>query len=61
VARKSRYNIPKLFWKCPHCGFEHTPADLLRVNNNEFQCKGCGKEIPVGTWRRARLQCSLIP
>jgi rubredoxin len=41
LMRRTRYNIPKLFWRCPHCGFEHGAADLLRTC-----CKGCGHEFP---------------
>jgi hypothetical protein len=48
MARKSRYNIPKLTWTCPHRGFIHTPADLLRLDSNRFQCKGCGKPFQSG-------------
>ena len=32
MARKARYNIPVPTWTCPHCGFVHTPADLLRLD-----------------------------
>jgi len=28
-------------WTCPHCGFVHKPADLLRLNSDGLQCKGC--------------------
>ena len=24
MARKSRYNMPELIWRCPHCGYEHS-------------------------------------
>ena len=44
--RKSVGTIPKLFWRCPHCGYEHTAADLLRVGWDTFRCKKCGKEFP---------------
>ena len=30
----------------PHCGFVHTPADLLRLDSDRLQCKGCGKPFP---------------
>ncbi len=29
MSRKSRYDIPKPTWTCPHCGFVHTSADPL--------------------------------
>ena len=48
MARKPRYDIPKRIWTCPHCGFIHTAADLLRLDSNRFQCKGCGKPFPSG-------------
>ena len=47
--RKPRYNIPKLLWKCPHCGFDHTAADLLRLECDRFQCKSCSQPFPSGT------------
>jgi rubredoxin len=46
--RKSRYNIPLTIWRCPHCGFEHGAADLLRVDGDTFRCKKCGEEFPSG-------------
>jgi DNA-directed RNA polymerase subunit RPC12/RpoP len=30
-------------WTCPHCGFVHLPADLLRIDSLELRCKRCGK------------------
>ena len=46
MTRKSRYNIPVLFWRCPHCGFEHSAADLMRTDWDKFRSKQCGKEFP---------------
>jgi rubredoxin len=48
IPRKSRYNIPIQFWRCPHCGFEHSAADLLRSGWSTFKCKQCGKDFPSG-------------
>jgi hypothetical protein len=48
MARKSRYSIPILFSRCPHCGFEHGAADLLRSDWDMFRCKKCGRELPSG-------------
>jgi transposase-like protein len=48
MPRKSRYNIPIQFWRCPHCGFEHSAADLLRSGWSTFKCKQCGKDFPSG-------------
>jgi hypothetical protein len=31
----------------PHCGFIHRPADLLRLNFTELQCRQCGKAFPA--------------
>jgi hypothetical protein len=28
-------------WTCPHCGFVHRPAALLRLDGEHLQCKGC--------------------
>ena len=48
MARKSRYDIPKPTWTCPHCGFVHSAADLMRLDSERFQCKRCGKPFPTG-------------
>ena len=48
MARKSRYDIPKPTWTCPHCGRIHTAADLMRLDANRFQCKACDKPFPSG-------------
>jgi predicted RNA-binding Zn-ribbon protein involved in translation (DUF1610 family) len=48
MARKSRYTtVPIMFWRCPHCGFEHRASDLLRNGWDTFQCKECGKTFPA--------------
>jgi rubredoxin len=44
--RKRRYNIEVPTWTCPHCGFVHRPADLLRVNSNDLRCKQCKQTFP---------------
>jgi ribosomal protein L37AE/L43A len=48
MVRKSRHEIPAPTWTCPHCAFVHTPADLMRLDSNRFQCKGCGKSFLSG-------------
>ena len=48
MPRQSHYNIPVLFWRCPHRAFEHTAADLMRLDFNNFRCKACGKSFPSG-------------
>lgn len=48
MARKRRYAMMQLEWRCPHCGFAHTPADLMRLDNDTLQCKGCVKPFPSG-------------
>ncbi len=48
MPRKARYNIPTLIWRCPHCGFEHTAADLMRLDFNNLRCKTCGEAFPSG-------------
>ena len=48
MARKSRYKIPTPTWKRPHCAFVHTAGDLMRLDSNRFQCKGCGKPFLSG-------------
>ena len=42
-ARQRRYDVPVPTWKCPHCGFVHHAADLLRLNFDELQCRSCGR------------------
>jgi hypothetical protein len=39
--RKIRYNIQPTFWTCPHCGFVHRAADLLRLDSDNLQCRQC--------------------
>ena len=41
MARKSRYTIGIFIWRCPHCGFEHGAADVMRLDNKTMKCKGC--------------------
>jgi rubredoxin len=43
MARKTRYNIPVPTWTCPHCGFVHRPANLMRVDFVNLRCKQCGQ------------------
>jgi hypothetical protein len=42
--------MPKIpNWKCPHCGFVHTAADLRRADAENLlckQCKGLFKDAP---------------
>jgi hypothetical protein len=47
MARKARYNIPIPTWTCPHCGFVHRPADLLRLNATDLECRQCGRAFPA--------------
>jgi len=44
--RRSHYNISTLIWRCPHCGFEHTAADLVRIDGDTFRCKQCSQPFP---------------
>jgi len=46
--RKSRYNIAPTIWPCPHCGFENTATDLMRIDGDKFRCKKCGQPFPSG-------------
>ncbi len=39
--RKRRYDIQTPTWTCPHCGFIHRPADLLRFDPDNLQCRQC--------------------
>ena len=41
--RRNRYNIPRPTWTCPHCGFVHSAADIVRINNYQLRCKQCQK------------------
>ena len=55
MARKSRYNIPTLFWRCPHCGFEHTAADLVRIDGDTFRCKEVRRAVSFWTGTREEV------
>jgi len=46
--RKSRYNLAPMIWRCPHCGFEHTAAELMRIDGDHLRCKNCGQPFPSG-------------
>jgi rubredoxin len=43
MSRKINYPLPKPTWTCPHCGFIHRPADLLRIDDEQLRCKQCGQ------------------
>jgi rubredoxin len=47
MTRRRHYNIPVPTWRCPHCRFIHRPADLLRLNNDDLQCRQCGQAFPA--------------
>jgi hypothetical protein len=54
MARKNRYNIPRPTWTCPHCGFVHHAADILRIDNHQLRCKQCQKAFtPPSAERRS--------
>ena len=36
-----RYPLPVPTWTCPRCGFVHRPADLLRLDPDNLQCRQC--------------------
>jgi transcription elongation factor Elf1 len=40
--RKTRLP-PVPTWTCPHCDHVHTPATLMRLDNEHLQCAACGK------------------
>jgi len=46
LARRSHYYVIRRSWPCPHCGFEHKHADLVRVSKYSFRCAQCGQEFP---------------
>ena len=45
--RKRRYNIQTPTWPCPHCGFVHRPADLLRLDADNLLCRQCRQAFPA--------------
>jgi transposase len=45
MRRKINYPLPKLTRTCPHCGFVHRSADLLRLNDTQLRCKQCGETV----------------
>jgi hypothetical protein len=54
MARKNRYNIQPPTWTCPHCGFVHHAADIVRINDTQLHCKQCGKAFaPPSAERRS--------
>ena len=34
-------------WPCPHCGFIHRAADLLRLDNHNLQCPPMRSSVPA--------------
>jgi len=44
-AEKSINPLPKQTWTCPHCGFVHHAADIVRLDDARLRCKQCGKAI----------------
>ena len=44
---RSRHPLPVPTWTCPHCGFVHRPADLLRLDSDNLQCRQCGRAFPA--------------
>jgi transcription elongation factor Elf1 len=47
MRKRGRYEITKEVWVCPHCQHEHNAAELLRLDNGNAQCAGCGKTFDV--------------
>jgi hypothetical protein len=41
--RRNRYNIQRPTWTCPHCGFVHHAADIVRIDDERLLCKQCGQ------------------
>jgi hypothetical protein len=48
LMRKGRYStIPRPTGTYPHCGFIHRPADLLRLDSDNLQCRRCEPAFPA--------------
>jgi len=58
MPRSRRSKLPPVpTWTCSHCGHVHRPADLLRLDGDNLQCKGCGQSfesIPDDMRKRKR-------
>jgi len=51
--RRNRYNITPT--TCPHCGFVHHAADIVRINDVQLRYKQCGKAFtPPSTERNSQ-------
>jgi hypothetical protein len=40
MSRKINYPPPRPTWTCPHCGFVHHAADMVRIDDVQLRCKG---------------------
>src|SRR6516225_9539549 len=68
VSRKRiHYPLPVPTWTRAHCGYIHHPADLLRLNFTDLECRQCeqpGNVVNVLDWARhtrRRQVCPLNP
>jgi hypothetical protein len=39
LMRKNRYTIQRPTRTCPHCGFEHHAADIVRIDDERLRCQ----------------------
>jgi hypothetical protein len=44
-TRTDPTKLPKPIWKCPHCGNEHSAAQLVRLDGDYLRCTACGKDF----------------
>jgi hypothetical protein len=61
MPRSRRHPLPVPTWTCPHCGFVHRPADLLRLDSDNLQCRQCKQAFPAVVYRRRRMGERLWP
>lgn len=45
--RPTKPLLPVPTWTCPHGGFAHRLADIMRLNSCEMKCKNCGGAFPA--------------
>jgi GNAT superfamily N-acetyltransferase len=48
MPSKRRPTLPPTpTWTCPHCGNVHTPATLMRLDNENLKCATCGEKFSI--------------
>lgn len=45
--RRRLHPIPVPTWTCPHCGYVHGTATLLRLDFDHLRCRRCRRVFPA--------------